>query len=508
MSKATCLTKEENKTMASQLSDMISDYPVINLQGTLDRAITSIACDSRKVESGGLFVAIAGTREDGARYIPEALRRKAAAFITQSSAQELREIGIEAGNVTQIQVEDARQALAWVSGHYYDHPSRKLNLVGVTGTNGKTTLTFLLEALFASAGRQCGVIGSINYRYRDTLYPAQVTTPESLDLNRMLAEMVQHKVDDCFLEVSSHSLAQKRVNGLHFDIAVFTNLTRDHLDYHLDLHTYREAKMSLFRKERVDKQVINLDDPMGAKILEETSRPTLTTGIDAKADIRAESIKLSDQGVRFTLKSPYGCREIASPLLGKHNVLNLLSSAAVGLFQGLSLDAVCSGLESLSVVPGRLEKIENKQGFTVAVDFAHTDDALYNALMAVREFTTKRVLVVFGCGGDRDRTKRGPMGKIGYDGSELAIITSDNPRTESPSQIIEDICRGLPKKAQEGKDFLIIPDRRQAIEKALQLAEPGDTVLIAGKGAEDYQIVGTEKFHFDDREIVRAILGA
>lgn len=499
-------TRELDEGMTSQLSDMMNGYPLVNLLGSLDREITSIAYDSRKVEAGGLFVAIAGTKEDGARYIPEAIRRKAAAFITQSSPQELIEIGIGVNGITQIHVEDARHALAWLSARYFKQPSRSINLIGITGTNGKTTLTYLLESLFSGAERDCGVIGSINYRYRNTVYPANVTTPESLDLNRMLAEMVQCGVQDCFLEVSSHSLAQKRVHGLHFDIAVFTNLTRDHLDYHSDLHTYRQTKMRLFRDERVEKQVINLDDPMGAKILSETSRPTLTTGIESKADIRAESIALSDQGVRFSLKSPYGSRDIASSLLGKHNILNLLSSAAVGLFQGLSLDTVCSGLESLSVVPGRLEKIKNNRGFTVVVDFAHTDDALYNALTAVQEFTRGRVLVVFGCGGDRDRTKRGPMGKIGVDCSELAIITSDNPRTENPRQIIEDISMGLPEKAVEGKDYLIIPDRRQAIEKSLQLAEPGDTVIIAGKGAEDYQIIGTEKFHFDDREIVRALL--
>ncbi len=498
--------EELGEGMTSQLSDMMKGYPIINLLGTLDREINSISYDSRKVEEGGLFVAIAGTKEDGARYIPEAIRRNAAAFITQSSPQELLELGIGINGITQIHVEDTRHALAWLSGRFYKQPSRSLNLIGITGTNGKTTLTYLLESLFGFAGRDCGVIGSINYRYGDTRYPANVTTPESLDLNRMLAEMVESGVQDCFLEVSSHSLAQKRVNGLHFDVAVFTNLTRDHLDYHSDLHTYRQTKMSLFRDERVEKQVINLDDPMGAKIIEETSRPTLTTGIESKSDIRAESIELSDHGVRFKIKSPYGSRDIRSSLLGKHNILNLLSSAAVGLFQGLSLDEVCSGMESLSVVPGRLEKIKNKRGFTVVVDFAHTDDALYNALRAVQEFTRGRVVVVFGCGGDRDRTKRGPMGKVAVDNSELAIITSDNPRTENPRRIIEDIVLGLPEKAVEEKDYLIIPDRRQAIEKSLQLAKPGDTVILAGKGAEDYQIIGTEKIHFDDREIVRAIL--
>lgn len=498
--------KDTGICMTEKLTDLLNGYPIVNLLGTFERDIESIAYDSRKVEAGGLFVALAGTREDGARYIPEALRRKAAAFITQSSPQQLLEFGVGVNGVTQIHVKDARDALSWISTRYYHQPSQDLNLVGITGTNGKTTLTFLLESVFQQAGKSCGVIGSINYRFADTVCPANVTTPESLDLNRILADMVAAKIENCFLEVSSHSLAQKRVHGLHFDMAVFTNLTRDHLDYHSDLHNYRETKMSLFRTERVGKQVINLDDPLGPKIVAETSRPTLTVGIDSKADIRAESIDLSAQGVRFRLTGPYGSREIRSPLLGRHNILNLLSAAAVGLFQGLSMDRVCSGLENLTEVPGRLEKIENTRGITVAVDFAHTDDALYNALLAVRGFTRGRVLVVFGCGGDRDRTKRGPMGKIAVDNSELAIVTSDNPRTEDPLNIIEDIRLGLPEKAEEGRDFLVIPDRRQAIEKALELAREGDTVLIAGKGAEDYQIIGTEKIHFDDREVVRSLL--
>ncbi len=333
--------KDTGAGMTEKLTDLMSGYPIVNLLGTLDRDIESIAYDSRKVEEGGLFVALAGTREDGARYIPEALRRKASAFITQATPQQMLEFGVGVNGVTQIHVEDARHALAWVSARYYHQPSHALNLVGITGTNGKTTLTFLLEAIFNQAGRSCGVIGSINYRFADTVCPAEVTTPESLDLNRILADMVSCGIQNCFLEVSSHSLAQKRVHGLHFDMAVFTNLTRDHLDYHSDLHTYREAKMTLFREERVEKQVINLDDPIGSRIVAETARPTLTVGIESRADVRAESISLTDQGVRFTLNSPYGKRDIQSPLLGKHNVLNLLSAAAVGLFQGIPLDVVC-----------------------------------------------------------------------------------------------------------------------------------------------------------------------
>ena len=492
--------------MSHRLADLMSGYHLVNLLGTLDREITSIACDSRRVERGGLFVAIPGTRQDGARYIPDAVRRGASAFITQAPPEDLLDLGVGINGCTQVHVEDARHALAWVSAQFYHHPSRALCVVGITGTNGKTTLTYLLESVFGQAGNSCGVIGSINYRYAGRSFPAPITTPESLDINRMMAAMRDAGVTHCFLEVSSHSLVQKRVRELNFAVAVFTNLTRDHLDYHGDLTHYREAKKKLFHECPVGQQVINLDDPVGRELVAETDRTTLTTGIEHRADVRAEGLELSDQGVRFTLKTPFGSHPIRSSLLGRHNVYNLLSAAGVGLIRGLPLETVAAGLEALRGVPGRFEKVDAGQAFTVIVDYAHTDDALFNALQAAKGFVRGRILTVFGCGGDRDPTKRGAMGRIAVEESDLTLITSDNPRTEDPLKIIEDIRAGLPSRSRESEDYLVIPDRREAIFRAIGLAQPGDLVLIAGKGHEDYQILGTETIHFDDRETAREAL--
>ncbi|MFQ5481472.1 MAG: UDP-N-acetylmuramoyl-L-alanyl-D-glutamate--2,6-diaminopimelate ligase [Nitrospinaceae bacterium] len=492
--------------MGRKLAALMNGHRMVNLIGTLDRDIPSIAYDSRQVQPGGLFVAIPGTREDGVRYIADAARRGAHAVITQATPEQLMEMETGISSLTQIHVENSRHALAWVSDRFFDHPSRCLNLVGVTGTNGKTTLTYLLESIYTLAGRTCGILGSIHYRYPGNQVSAPMTTPESLDLNRMLRDMVTAGVSDCFLEISSHALAQQRVSELTVAVAAFTNLSRDHLDFHGTEEDYKAAKKVLFRDCRVKQQVINLDDPMGKEILAETQRPTLTTGIESPADVRADDLRLSATGVRFTMHTPQGRREIRSALLGQHNVRNLLSAAAVGLIQDLPLDTVAAGLEALQQVPGRFEEVRAGQDLTVVVDYAHTDDALKNALAAAKSFATGRVLTVFGCGGDRDRSKRGPMGRIALAGSDFTVITSDNPRTEDPQEILDDILAGLPADAREGTDFLVIPDRRQAIECAIQRARPHDLVLIAGKGHEDYQILGKKKIHFDDREVAREAL--
>ena len=479
---------------------------MVNLLGTLERNIETVAYDSRKAGPQGLFVAMPGVHHDGSQFIKEALHRQASAYITEAPVDQLLELNSGLTDATAIHVEDSRHALAWVSAQFYGHPSKHMNLVGITGTNGKTTLTYLLESIFKEAGNRSGVIGSINYRYPGNEVSAPMTTPEALDINRMLTEMLAHDTSHCFMEVSSHSLALKRVRELNFEVAVFTNLTRDHLDYHKSFEQYKKTKKGLFKDYSVRKQVINIDDPVGREIVQETSRPTLTTGIDQQADVRAENCRVSEEGVRFTLKTPNGSVKIQSPMLGHHNIYNLLSASAVALSEGLSLDVIAQGLRVLNSVPGRFEKIQQGQDFTVVVDYAHTDDALSNVLRAAREIARNRVIVVFGCGGDRDPGKRKLMGSVALELSDLAVITSDNPRTEDPDQIIGHICEGLPAGAELEKDYILQPQRREAIEFAVNHAQAGDLVLIAGKGHETYQILNTGTVAFDDRAVAAEAL--
>jgi UDP-N-acetylmuramoyl-L-alanyl-D-glutamate--2,6-diaminopimelate ligase len=490
-----------------KLSELLGHCPAKNVLGTLDRDIASIAFDSRKVEPGGLFIAIHGYQEDGSRFIEDALRRGASAFITETEFDKLPGHHLAANGTTAIRVEDARLALSRVSAEFYRHPSRDLNLVGITGTNGKTTLTYILETLFKAAHQPTGVIGTINYRYGGVVRQASVTTPESLDINRMLRDMADQGIGTCFLEVSSHSLALKRVHEMTFRVGVFTNLSRDHLDFHGTMEAYANAKKELFRANNVKHRVINTDDPVGREILKESGVETLTTGIDHPADVKAEGCVLSEEGSHFTLQTPSGNREIFTHLLGNHNVYNLLSGAAAALFQGIPLDEIGQGMRSIDRIPGRFERLNQGQDFTVVVDYAHTGDALTNVLNAARAFTHGKVIVVFGCGGDRDRGKRPEMGRAAIAGSDFAVITSDNPRREQPERIIEDILKGLPPEAKENRDYAVIPDRAEAIAYAINRAEKGDFLLIAGKGHEDYQILPSGTIHFDDREIAGMALG-
>jgi len=486
--------------MTQKLADLIEGYPMANAAGTLDRDISSVAYDSRKVEPGGLFIAMPGHHHDGGRFIGQALEKRAAAFATEMTREQTAEAGWLRPETTALHVDDARHVLAWVADRFYGHPSDRLALIGITGTNGKTTLTYLLENIFKTAGQSCGVIGSINYRFGGSEYPAPMTTPESLEINRMLAEMVREGIKKCCIEVSSHSLALKRARELRFAVGVFTNITRDHLDYHKTFEHYKNSKKILFRDCRIQKQVINIDDPVGREIVKESSLETLTTGLDLRGDVTAEDCVLSEGGIRFALKTPSGTQAISSPLLGRHNVHNLLSASAVALTQGISLECIAEGIASLERVPGRFEKVQEGQDFIVAVDYAHTDDALANALNAARAIADHKVIVVFGCGGDRDPGKRKEMGRVALEKADYAVITSDNPRTEDPDQIIRNILEGIPSGKKEGEHYSVVSSRREAIDLAIQHAGAGDLVLIAGKGHEDYQILGTEKIHFDDRE--------
>ena len=492
--------------MGHTLLNLIDGYPMADINGTLDRNIESIAYDSRKVEPEALFVAMPGHHHDGSRFIGQAVEKQAAAFVTEVSKADMAKTGLKSPGVTAIHVNDSRHVLAWVSDRFYGRPSDRLDLIGITGTNGKTTLTYILEKIFETAGHSCGVIGTINYRYGGNEYPAPMTTPEALEINRMLHEMAGKGVEKCCIEVSSHSLTLKRVRELRFAVGVFTNLTRDHLDYHKTFEHYKDSKKILFRDCKIKNQVINIDDPVGREIVQESSIETLTTGLDSRADVTAEDCVLLEDGIRFTLKTPSGTQAISSPLLGRHNVHNLLSASAVALAQGISLAHIAQGIQSLERVPGRFEKIQQGQDFIVAVDYAHTDDALANALKVARTLSKNRVIVVFGCGGDRDPGKRKEMGRVALEMSDFTVITSDNPRTEDPEQIIQHICECIPAGRKPKEHYTILPNRREAIDFAIKKAQTGDLVLIAGKGHEDYQILKSGKIHFDDREeAVRAL---
>ena len=489
-----------------KLSHLILGLPATNILGTMDRTIREIVYDSRKAGPGSLFVAIPGGTCDGGRFIKDAIAKGASAFITQTSLDSLNGLDLGSRDVTALCVEDSRKALSIVSANFYRHPSEHLALTGITGTNGKTTTSYILEALFRAQGVQTGVIGTINYHYGDKRLAAPVTTPESLDLNRMLDAMLEEKIENCFLEVSSHALYQSRVRDMQFKVGIFTNLSRDHLDFHGDMENYKNAKKKLFLDNRVQKKIFNIDDPIGREFAGEFKTDSFTTGIDSNADFKAENIVLTKAGCQFTLKTPFGAGEIHSNLLGRHNVHNLLSAAAGAMVQDVSLEKVQEVFRQIHPIPGRFENIDNDLGFSVLVDYAHTDDALCNAISAAKAFTEGKLIVVFGCGGDRDKGKRKAMGQAVLNEADFSIITSDNPRTEDPEQIIADILQGVPTSAREGDDYAAIINRQEAIEHAIHLAGKNDLVLIAGKGHEDYQILATQTIHFDDREVARSAL--
>lgn len=480
------------------LASLVKSYPILNLLGSLEQDISAVVYDSRKAVKDCVFVAMPGLHLDGNRFIREALDKGASTIVTSLSMDQTYDWNT--GDITVIFVEDCRQALAWFSREFYNRPSRDICTTGITGTNGKTTLTYLLENIYQRKGELSGVIGTINYRYCGKLFPAPMTTPESLELNQMLSEMARAGAAHCFLEVSSHSLALKRVFGMNFEVAVFTNLSRDHMDFHGNMENYKNAKKSLFREYSIGKRVTNTDDPVGREIVAESRCTGLTTGIDFPADVMAEDYSLSKDGSRFVLKTPFGSQNVRCRLLGKHNIYNVLSASATALIQGVSLETIIEGIETVANIPGRFEQISCGQNFTVLVDYAHTDDALKNALSAIRSFARNRVITVFGCGGDRDRGKRKEMGRVAMELSDFSVITSDNPRSEDPQRIIQDICEGFTSTSLKER-CAILPNRREAIEFALNITSENDVVLIAGKGHENYQIFKSETIHFDDREI-------
>lgn len=485
------------------LEELLKGVSCLHLAGNLNVSVEGLSYDSRKVGKGHLFVAIRGDNFDGNDFIPQAIERGAVAIVSEQKAIPI------GSKLSWAIVDNARRALAIISGNFYNQPSRRLYLIGVTGTNGKTTVTYLVESIFQQGGRKIGRLGTIDYRVGERLVEAERTTPEAPDINRYMAEMVENDCQACVMEVSSHSLDMERVYGCDFDVAVFTNLTRDHLDFHLSMERYFSSKRKLFeylenKKEAV--AVINLDDPKGKELSRGLKVRSITYGWQPSADITVDSYQLSLQGLQATITTPEGKLQVSSPLIGRANLSNILAAVGVGMAAGITPSAISQGIARVSPIPGRFEQVNEGQDFTVIVDYAHTDDALRNLLESVREVAKGRVITVFGCGGDRDPSKRPLMGAHAMKLSDIAIVTSDNPRSEDPLQIIREIEVGIESVGVRKGAHLVIPDRKEAIKRAIDEAHPGDMVVIAGKGHERYQIIGNKTIPFDDREVARQFI--
>jgi len=484
----------------SVLLEALSDKRVV---GTVPATVHGLTADSRKVERGDCFVAVPGFKQDARRFIPDAIARGAGLVVTEGDA-------VPGVRVPQVLVPATRPALAQLAAAYHGHPSRALTLVGITGTNGKTTTSYLVDALLRGHG-PTGILGTIQYVVGDEVRPAGQTTPEALDIQAMLATMRERGVTGVAMEVSSHALALSRVDGLAFDAAVFTNLTQDHLDFHQTLEAYGQAKRRLFEllaasPKRRRTAVVNGDDPWGARMVAGLPLEVLTFGLGAANRVRPTTWSSSLDGIRMRVETPRGAADVASPLIGEHNVMNLLGAVGVGIALGLEPAAVARALGGVSAVPGRFEQVSAGQPFLVVVDYAHTPDALERVLATARKITAGRLGVVFGCGGDRDRTKRPIMGEIAARLADRVWITSDNPRSEPPPSIIEEIAVGVRRVWAAPERYAMVADRRAAIFAALSWATSGDAIVIAGKGHEAYQIIGPDVLPFDDREVARQAL--
>jgi len=497
----------------AHLLDGLREYDLV---GDPEHEIDGVVYDSRQVKPGYLFVAIKGLTVDGHDYLRDAIQNGATVLVGETFE------GLS-GDFTRVHVPDSRDALWKLACQFYDRPFEGMNLIGITGTNGKTSTCYILESILSAAGATPGIIGTINYHFSGKSYEVPGTTPESLDLMGYLRQMADGGVSDVIMEVSSHALDQRRTGDCPFRVAIFTNLSRDHLDYHETMEEYFEAKSLLFTE--LNKQVgdyepiaiINADDPKGSELVSLTDARAMTYGLGHDCQIRADSVFIDKKGLKARLITPKGERSIQAPLIGEVNIYNILAASAAALSLGVDLGTVADGIERLRVVPGRLELVENNRGLTLMVDYAHTPDALLKTLKTVRPLVTGRVLTVFGCGGDRDKGKRYEMGRVAGENSDLVFITSDNPRSEDPLSIITQIKKGIlesgltrlnasGQKLITGQGYFVEADRREAIRKAVSMAGKEDLVLIAGKGHEDYQIIGKERRAFDDRK--EAVLAA
>lgn len=497
-----------------EISEVLKGIEVTGATGPLAGEIASVAYDSRRCGPGSLFVAVKGLKLDGHAFIRQAVENGAVAVVHEDA--------VPACGSLCVRVNDSRKALGALARNFYRDPSRELCVIGVTGTSGKTTVTYLLESILRTAGSRVGVLGTVNYRFGGRLYPAPNTTPESLDLQRILREMADDRVNHVIMEVSSHALDQGRVEDCSFDMGLFLNLSPEHLDYHPGMEEYFAAKRGLFEmlkkspKPLRPNMVINVDDPWGERLIGEFRDEAASFAIGREADYTANHINLSAEGTGAAILGPYGEFFVRSPLIGRFNVFNVLAAAAAASCLQIPEFMVQAGIAGADLVPGRLEKISRPGEPSVFVDYAHKPDALEKVLQNLSEFKKRRIITVFGCGGDRDRGKRPRMGDIATRLSNLTIITSDNPRSEDPLEIIRQIEAGVNSNAPllpdaetaRGalKGYAVIPDRRAAIEKAVSAAQAGDIVLIAGKGHETYQILGSVTVPFDDRVVGRQAL--
>ncbi|MCR6544476.1 UDP-N-acetylmuramoyl-L-alanyl-D-glutamate--2,6-diaminopimelate ligase [Dehalobacterium formicoaceticum] len=485
------------------LLSAIAEHLNGELKGKGNPEITGICYDSRKVQPGNLFVCLAGVKSDGHDFAAKAQEQGAAAFLVMRFLDALSE------DMIQIRVPDTRVALAKVSSLWYGFPDQKLQVIGITGTNGKTTTTHLLKGILEQEGKKVGLVGTIHNMIGKEMLPSTHTTPESWELTGLLDQMAAQETEVVVMEVSSHALKQHRVAGCEFDVGVFTNLTQDHLDYHPSFDDYLASKLMLFQNLHQGKKgtakyaVINGDDPKAEDFKRAAQVPVWTYGIREQADVQAEDIKISPRGSTFNLKVRQGAFPIKISLVGTFNVYNVLAAITVALLEGVSLGHITAYLEDAPQVAGRFELVDEGQQFPVIVDYAHTPDGLENILSTAKEITQGRLITVFGCGGDRDRGKRPIMGEISGKYSDFSFVTSDNPRTEDPMAIMKEIETGISAVTSRYK---MIEDRGTAIKEAIQMAEAGDLVIIAGKGHEDYQLVQGKTLHFDDREVAREVL--
>jgi UDP-N-acetylmuramoyl-L-alanyl-D-glutamate--2,6-diaminopimelate ligase len=469
----------------------------------LDVEAQGVTHDSRQAGRGWIFVALRGLKADGAMFVPDAVANGAAAVVADRPPD-------ASVSVPWVVVGDARLALALLAAEFHGHPSGRMQVIGITGTNGKTTTSYLLNAIFEAAGTKCGLMGTVAYRIGGREFDATRTTPEAPDVQALLRQMVEAGCGACVMEVSSHALALRRVDGMRFAAGVFMNLTRDHLDFHANMENYFAAKRRLFEMLPPDAPaVVNLDDPRGASLTDIVERP-VTYAINRAADVSPGPLTFSLDGLTFEVRTPQGVVHVRSRLVGRPNVYNILAASGTAAALGVPLEAIERGLAHLAGVPGRFEVVSGGQDdITVVVDYAHTDDALRNLLETARPLAERRLITVFGCGGDRDRTKRPLMGMVAARLSDVVVITSDNPRSEDPARIIEEAKRGAQPELRNGQtELLTIVDRGEAISQAVRRAQPGDVVLIAGKGHEKYQEIGGRVLSFDDVAVAREALAA
>lgn len=476
------------------LSELLKNVEVTDIIGNPQLSVTGVAYDSRTIKPGNLFVCISGFETDGHIYAPSAIEKGAAAVIAEKDLSEL--------GVTCIIVKDSRRALAQLSANYYDHPYKKFGLIGITGTNGKTTTTYLVKSVLEAMGKKVGLIGTNQNMIGTEIIPTARTTPESLELMQLFAKMAEKEVDYVVMEVSSHSLALSRVSSCYFEVGAFTNITQDHLDFHKDMAEYLDAKGILFSLAK--NGVINADDSSADRLRQLSECENLISyGINNDCDICASDIQLKEDGVYFTISYKGEKYNVELGIPGQFSVYNAMTALGCLAMAGIPMGQAVECLKKARGVKGRVELVETGKDYSVIIDYAHTPDGLLNVIETIRGFAKGRIITLFGCGGDRDKTKRPKMGKIASEMSDLSIVTSDNPRTEDPLSIIEDILPGV----KEGKgEYVVIPNRFEAIEYALNNAKANDIILLAGKGHETYQILADRTITFDEREIVRKLL--